>query len=58
VEDFYFAIGFSGHGFMLAPAVGEALAEWIVFGEPRSVDISNLSLQRFERGFTREKNVV
>ena len=58
IEDFYFAIGFSGHGFMLAPAVGEALAEWIVFGEPRSVDISNLSLQRFERGFTREKNVV
>jgi sarcosine oxidase subunit beta len=58
VEDFYFAIGFSGHGFMLAPAVGEALAEWIVFGEPRSVDISNLSLRRFERGFTREKNVV
>ncbi len=58
IEDFYFAIGFSGHGFMLAPAVGEALAEWIVFGEPRREDISNLSLKRFERGFTREKNVV
>jgi len=58
IEDFYFAIGFSGHGFMLAPAVGEAVAEWIVYGEPKSVDISNLSLNRFEQGFTREKNVV
>ncbi len=58
IEDFYMAIGFSGHGFMLAPAVGEALAEWIAWGEPKSVDISNLSLQRFKHGFTREKNVV
>ncbi len=58
IENFYCAIGFSGHGFMLAPAVGEAVAEWIVYGEPRSVDISNLSLNRFKQGFTREKNVV
>ncbi|PZC53237.1 MULTISPECIES: FAD-binding oxidoreductase [unclassified Mesotoga] len=58
IENFYCAIGFSGHGFMLAPAVGEAVAEWIVYGEPRSVDLSNLSLNRFKQGFTREKNVV
>ncbi|WP_367361919.1 NAD(P)/FAD-dependent oxidoreductase [Mesotoga sp.] len=58
IDNFYYAIGFSGHGFMLAPAVGEAVAEWIVHGEPRSVDISNLSLNRFQEGFTIEKNVV
>jgi len=58
IEAFYCAIGFSGHGFMLAPAVGEAVAEWITYGEPRSVDISNLSMNRFEQGFSREKNVV
>ncbi|MFA6656391.1 NAD(P)/FAD-dependent oxidoreductase [Mesotoga sp.] len=58
IENFYCAVGFSGHGFMLAPAVGEAVAEWIVYGEPKTVDISNLTLNRFEQGFTREKNVV
>jgi sarcosine oxidase, subunit beta len=58
IEDFYCAIGFSGHGFMLAPAVGEAIAEWIAYGEPRSVDISYLSMDRFEQGYSREKNVV
>ncbi|MBN2252303.1 MAG: FAD-binding oxidoreductase [Kosmotogaceae bacterium] len=58
IENFYCAIGFSGHGFMLAPAVGEAIAEWIAYGEPRSVDISYLSMDRFEQGYSREKNVV
>jgi len=58
VQDFYFAVGFSGHGFMLAPAVGEALAEWIVYGKPEKVDISNLKIDRFAKGVSREKNVV
>ncbi|AKI97470.1 NAD(P)/FAD-dependent oxidoreductase [Kosmotoga pacifica] len=58
VSDFYFAVGFSGHGFMLAPAVGEAIAEWIVHGHPKKVDISNLKLERFSKGVSKEKNVV
>ncbi|MFO7882494.1 MAG: FAD-binding oxidoreductase [Kosmotogaceae bacterium] len=58
ISDFYYAIGFSGHGFMLAPAVGEAMAEWIVHGETKHVDISNLNIERFAKGVTREKNVV
>ncbi|MGC9384234.1 MAG: NAD(P)/FAD-dependent oxidoreductase [Kosmotogaceae bacterium] len=58
ISDFYYAIGFSGHGFMLAPAVGEAVAEWIVHGETKHVDISNLNIERFAKGVTREKNVV
>lgn len=58
VSDYYFAVGFSGHGFMLAPAVGEAMAEWIVRGKPEKVEISNLRMARFAGGVSVEKNVV
>ena len=45
----YAACGFSGHGFMQSPAVGRALAEQILGGEP-SVDLSPYALERFEQG--------
>ncbi len=45
----YAACGFSGHGFMQSPAVGRALAELIVRGEP-SIDLSPYALERFESG--------
>lgn len=50
VEGFFLASGFSGHGFKLAPAIGELLAEEIVEGRARSVDIAAFGLDRFERG--------
>jgi sarcosine oxidase subunit beta len=50
VPGFFLANGFSGHGVMHAPAAGRALAECIVRGRSESVDISALSLARFERG--------
>jgi sarcosine oxidase subunit beta len=46
----YLACGFSGHGFQHAPIVGKLLAEMILEGEARSVDVSGLSLERFARG--------
>ncbi len=58
VRNFYYAVGFSGHGFMLAPAVGEALAQLIIYGRALEVDLSVLNLDRFEKGFVKEKNVV
>ena len=58
VPNFYYAVGFSGHGFMLAPAVGEALAQMILYGKTLYVDMSELNLDRFEKGVVREKNVV
>ncbi len=58
IANFYYAVGFSGHGFMLAPAVGEALAEKILFGQPRHVSISELNVDRFEKVIVREMNVV
>jgi sarcosine oxidase subunit beta len=42
----FVACGFSGHGFMLSPAVGELLSEWIVTGS-RPHDLAPFSLARF-----------
>ena len=50
LEGFYLANGFSGHGFQHAPVVGKLLAEMIVGGGARTVDVSNLGLERFARG--------
>lgn len=49
VEGFYLAIGFSGHGFMLGPMSGLLIAEQIL-GEKNTIDISRLTLDRFEKG--------
>lgn len=48
-DDLLVACGFSGHGFMLAPAVGEAIAELVVDGETR-FDLEPFRLGRFAPG--------
>lgn len=59
VENFICAIGYSGHGFMLAPITGVLIAELIMHGETRTLPIDELSIKRFARGVkTLEKNVV
>ena len=59
VAGFYLANGFSGHGFQHAPVVGKLLAELIVEGAARTVDISSLGLERFESAhLVREGHVV
>jgi sarcosine oxidase subunit beta len=45
----YAACGFSGHGFMQAPAVGRAVAEELVHGESE-LDLSPYRLDRFAEG--------
>jgi len=50
VPGFYVACGFSGHGFMHAPAVGLLLAELILDGRAGSMEIGPLAPDRFERG--------
>ncbi len=58
LEGYYHAVGFSGHGFMLAPVVGELLTS-MIGGQKTSIDINNLDLGRFERGdFRVEPSVV
>jgi sarcosine oxidase subunit beta len=53
----YAACGFSGHGFMQSPAVGRALAELIVRGEP-SLDLGPYALERFEAGAVFPEHLV
>nr|AGF93583.1 sarcosine oxidase, beta subunit family protein [uncultured organism] len=48
VEGYYMAVGFSGHGFMIAPMTGILMAEMIT-GEELSIDIE-LDLERFDHG--------
>ncbi|NWG04678.1 MAG: FAD-binding oxidoreductase [Syntrophaceae bacterium] len=50
VEGFILANGFSGHGFQHSPAVGKLIAELIVDGDAKTIDISSLSIERFEKG--------
>ena len=49
VEGLYLAIGWSGYGLKLAPAVGEVVAA-DVLGRPPAVDASALGPDRFARG--------
>ena len=49
VDGLYVAVGFSGHGFKLAPTIGEALAQTVLGIEPR-VPIEEYSLSRFAEG--------
>jgi FAD-dependent oxidoreductase domain-containing protein 1 len=47
---FIVAAGFSGHGLMMAPATGRAIAELIADGRSKTFDITPLAVDRFERG--------
>lgn len=58
VEGFFCAGGFSGHGFMLGPATGRAMAQLILHGHS-DVDISSLGIARLREGRVhREKQVI
>lgn len=49
-EGFYLAVGFSGTGFKLGPAVGACMAELITEGRARTVDITPFRLSRYAEG--------
>lgn len=58
LERFFYATGFSGHGFMQAPAVGEIMRDLILGSEP-FVDVSPLAAERFALDTPRpEHNVI
>ncbi len=50
VEGFWVVTGFSGHGFMHGPVAGKIMAEYLLEGRPRTVDVTMLDLARFEEG--------
>ena len=58
VERFLYATGFSGHGFLQGPAVGEIVRDLVLGNEP-FVDVTPLSAHRFEHATPRpERNVI
>lgn len=46
VENFVFLNGFSGHGLQQSPAMGRATAEWLVYQEYRTLDLSPFRYDR------------
>jgi sarcosine oxidase subunit beta len=50
IDGLYLATAFSGAGFKIAPAVGACLAELIVDGRAKTVDIEAFGLARFAAG--------
>jgi glycine/D-amino acid oxidase-like deaminating enzyme len=50
LRNFLFMNGFSGHGLQQAPAMGRAIAEWIVHSAYRSLDMTPFSYDRIVAG--------
>jgi len=50
VDGLYLATAFSGSGFKIAPAVGVCMAELILDGRAKTVDIDAFGLRRFAEG--------
>ena len=58
VSRFVYATGFSGHGFLQAPAIGEIVRDLVLGREP-FVDVAPLSVERFAHAAARpERNVI
>lgn len=59
IESLIFATGFSGHGIQQSPAVGRGVAELIVHGSYRTLDLRPFGYERISAGKPiRELNVV
>jgi len=50
VPGLFCMMGDSGTSFKTSPAIGKCLAEWIVYGEPRTVDLTPFRSTRFAEG--------
>jgi glycine/D-amino acid oxidase-like deaminating enzyme len=58
LEGFWCAAGFSGHGFMQAPAAALLLTQ-LLLDHASEIDISSFAFERFARGaLVRERNVI
>lgn len=59
INNMYFATGFSGHGLQHSPAVGRAVAELILDGNFKTLDLSGLGFRRIlEQEPMLERNIV
>jgi sarcosine oxidase subunit beta len=58
VEGFWCAAGFSGHGFMQAPAAALLLSQ-LLLDRRSDIDISSFAFERFARGaLVTERNII
>jgi sarcosine oxidase, subunit beta len=58
VSRFLYATGFSGHGFLMGPAVGEVLCD-LYLGRPPVIDVAGLSADRFAASMPRpERSII
>lgn len=57
VSRFLYAAGFSGHGFLMGPAVGEVVRD-LVLGETPFVDVSGFDADRFQRAGHRPERYI
>jgi glycine/D-amino acid oxidase-like deaminating enzyme len=58
LENFVLATGFSGHGVMHSPATGRAVAEWIVHGAYRTLDLAPLGYGRIRAGVPMPETII
>jgi FAD-dependent oxidoreductase domain-containing protein 1 len=59
IANLYFANGFSGHGIQQSPAVGRGIAELILHGGYRALDLAALGFERLREGRPLiERNVI
>jgi len=56
-DGLYVACGFSGHGFMQAPAVGRIVADELLGSDPR-FDLAPFRLDRFEAGLSSPETAI
>ena len=49
IDGLFVAAGFSGHGFVMSPAIGRIVAEALLAPKKNQEEIALLSLERFER---------
>jgi sarcosine oxidase subunit beta len=58
VEGFFYATGFSGHGFLMAPATSEVVRD-LVMGKEPEFDVTGFSVDRFGSAVLRpEHNII
>ncbi len=58
VSRFFYATGFSGHGFLQGPAVGEIVRDLVLESTP-FVDVAPLAVERFSTARLRpEHNII
>ena len=58
VSNFIFLNGFSGHGLQQSAAMGRGTAEWLTYGEYRTLDLSPFHYGRIERNEPISENAI